>query len=149
MRNGTSHELNWNSPRWDGTIRTYEPGDVRRLRGTVHVEHSLARAGVPMMTGTDLPNAVLVPGFSLHGELDALSLAGLTNYQVLEAATSAPARFLRQETDWGRVAVGQRANLILANDNPLKNLHTLRDPAGVILGGQWISGADLRKMRKQ
>jgi isocitrate lyase len=40
-----SLELDWDSPRWDGTIRTYQPGDVKRLRGTVHVEHSLARAG--------------------------------------------------------------------------------------------------------
>lgn len=31
----------------------------------------------------------------------------------------------------------------------VKDLHTLRDPAGVILGGQWISRTDLRKMRKQ
>ena len=45
MSSSASHEINWNSPRWEGTIRTYEPADVRRLRGSVHVEHSLARAG--------------------------------------------------------------------------------------------------------
>jgi hypothetical protein len=109
---------------------------------------SLAHAGVPMMTGTDLPNVVLVPGYSLHGEIDALSLAGLSNYQILQAATSAPAQFLRQQNDWGTVAVGQRANLVLADANPLTDLRTLRDPAGVILGGNWIARSDLRKMRK-
>ena len=102
-----------------------------------------------MMTGTDLPNVVLVPGYSLHGEMDALSLAGLTNYQVLQASTSAPARFLRQQNDWGTVAVGKGANLVLVDSNPLADLHTLRDPAGVILNGRWISRSDLRKMRKQ
>ena len=45
MRNTASSELNWDSPRWNGTIRNYEPEDVMRLRGTVQVEYSLARAG--------------------------------------------------------------------------------------------------------
>ena len=38
--------LDWqNSPRWTGIIRPYAAADVLRLRGTVHVEHSLARRG--------------------------------------------------------------------------------------------------------
>ncbi len=31
--------------RWDGIERTYSEEDVRRLRGSVHVEHTLARLG--------------------------------------------------------------------------------------------------------
>ncbi|MEN1941953.1 isocitrate lyase [Luteimonas sp. MJ174] len=34
-----------NSPRWAGITRNYTADDVVRLRGTVHVEHSLARLG--------------------------------------------------------------------------------------------------------
>jgi isocitrate lyase len=34
-----------NSDRWNGITRTYSSEDVGRLRGTVEVEHSLARAG--------------------------------------------------------------------------------------------------------
>lgn len=45
MQASVSQEINWNAPRWQGIIRGYEPEDVQRLRGTVHVEHSLARAG--------------------------------------------------------------------------------------------------------
>ena len=44
----TAEELNrdWNdSPRWRGVSRGYSAADVVRLRGTVHVEHSLARIG--------------------------------------------------------------------------------------------------------
>ena len=108
----------------------------------------LSKAGVPILAGTDFPNAVLVPGFSLHDELAALEYAGLTRYKVLEAATSAPARFLREEDQWGKVAVGQKANLLLVNANPLRGLETLRKPAGVVLGGKWIPDGVLRKMRK-
>ncbi|MDX3937312.1 MAG: isocitrate lyase, partial [Stenotrophomonas sp.] len=36
----------WNTdPRWAGITRNYTAADVVRLRGTVHVEHSLARLG--------------------------------------------------------------------------------------------------------
>ncbi len=33
------------SPRWAGVTRTYQPQDVLRLRGSIHIEHSLARHG--------------------------------------------------------------------------------------------------------
>jgi isocitrate lyase len=45
MSKGISSVTTWDSPRWDGIIRTYRAEDVERLRGTVRVEHSLARAG--------------------------------------------------------------------------------------------------------
>jgi isocitrate lyase len=39
-------QLDWqNNPRWSGIRRPYTAEDVVRLRGTVHVEHSLARRG--------------------------------------------------------------------------------------------------------
>src|SRR4029453_14711494 len=33
------------NPRWKGVQRAYKADDVVRLRGTVHIEHSLARLG--------------------------------------------------------------------------------------------------------
>src|SRR5688572_3861438 len=44
----TAHELTheWNhAPRWTGIERPYTANDVVRLRGTVHIEHTLARIG--------------------------------------------------------------------------------------------------------
>jgi isocitrate lyase len=35
----------WANPRWRGIARPYSEQDVYRLRGTMHVEHTLARAG--------------------------------------------------------------------------------------------------------
>src|SRR3954469_17783475 len=32
-------------PRWRGVVRPYTPADVLRLRGTVQIEHTLARRG--------------------------------------------------------------------------------------------------------
>jgi isocitrate lyase len=35
----------WSGPRWRGVVRPYGAADVERLRGTVRVEHTLARLG--------------------------------------------------------------------------------------------------------
>ena len=39
-------KIDWqNNPRWKGVTRPYSAEDVVRLRGTVAVEHSLAKLG--------------------------------------------------------------------------------------------------------
>ena len=45
-RSAEEIQRSWESaPRWQGIHRSYTAGDVVRLRGTVHIEHSLARLG--------------------------------------------------------------------------------------------------------
>jgi len=45
-RSAAEIKLSWeDDPRWRGVARRYTAEDVVRLRGTVHVEHSLARLG--------------------------------------------------------------------------------------------------------
>src|SRR5918911_3724541 len=41
----TEIEQEWRSPRWEGITRPYTAEDVARLRGSVKIEHTLARMG--------------------------------------------------------------------------------------------------------
>ena len=44
--NPTEIRNDWNhSPRWNGIERPYKAEEVVRLRGTIHIEHTLARLG--------------------------------------------------------------------------------------------------------
>src|SRR5262249_14058658 len=43
--NGKRPTFDKSSPRWVGITRPYTEQDVERLRGSVHVEHTLARLG--------------------------------------------------------------------------------------------------------
>jgi len=50
MSNGNGNpsklEAQWRTnPRWAGITRPYSPADVERLRGSVHIEHTVARLG--------------------------------------------------------------------------------------------------------
>jgi imidazolonepropionase-like amidohydrolase len=105
---------------------------------------ALHRHGVPIMAGTDAMGIPLVtPGSSLHRELELLSASGLTNYDVIRSATVVPARFLEKQNEFGTVATGQRADLLLLTDNPLENLAVLRQPAGVMVRGKWLPRSEL------
>ena len=66
-------KLDWsNNPRWRGVGRNYSAEDVVRLRGTVHVEHSLARLGAEKLWS------------SLHKEPFVNALGALTGNQAMQ-----------------------------------------------------------------
>ncbi len=96
----------------------------------------LDRAGVKMLAGTDTPNPLMVPGFSLADELTTLTRAGLSNYRVLRMATSDAAEFIGG--NFGIIAPRRRADLILLSANPLSDLNTIRNPRAVMVRGRWL-----------
>jgi len=66
-------KLDWdNNPRWFGVTRPYTAEDVVRLRGTVHVEHSIARLGAEKLWK------------SLHQEDFVNALGALTGNQAMQ-----------------------------------------------------------------
>ena len=104
-------------------------------------------AGVPMLAGTDAPaTAAAVPGFSMHEELRNMVAAGLTPYEALRAATANPAEFLGATAEFGTVAVGRRADLILLDGNPLKDIGNTAGLAGVMIRGRWLPRSELQTM---
>jgi hypothetical protein len=101
--------------------------------------------GVPLLVGSDAFGA-LVPGFAPHQEMQLLVEAGLTPFQVLQAATVNSARYLGEYDRAGTVEVGKRADFILLEKNPLDNIKNAADVRGVFTHGRWHSPEDL-KMR--
>jgi imidazolonepropionase-like amidohydrolase len=107
----------------------------------------LADAGAGILMGTDSPQMFNVPGFALHREIAVMSEAGMTNQQILESGTVVVGRYVREhlglDEDFGTVAAGQRADLVLLGSNPLDDLDHLTDRVGVLVGGRWVSRADI------
>lgn len=102
-------------------------------------------AGVRLLAGTDAMNPSVVPGFSLHDELRDLVAAGLTPYEALRAATANAAEFLRAAKEFGTVAVGMRADLILVDGNPLNDVAATSRRIGVMIKGEWFPQSELQK----
>ena len=128
-------------PDWMMKVWGRQPEFNRRLTGALH------RAGVPILAGTDALGAPwIIPGASMHQELELLTESGLSPYDALRTATSEPARFLGEERDFGTIEAGRRANLLLVEANPLQDLSTLKKPFGVMVRGVWLSREKLQDM---
>ena len=115
---------------------------------------ALARAGVPLLVGTDAPLTRAIPGLAVHDELAFLVKAGLTPAQALRSGTWEPARYFAATDSMGTVAAGKVADLVLLEANPLVNIANTRRIAGVVAGGRYfdrpqlnvlVNGARVRK----
>jgi imidazolonepropionase-like amidohydrolase len=105
-------------------------------------------ANIPFLAGTDTPAGVdLLPGVSLHLELQRFVDAGFTPLQALQTATLNPARFFNKLDDYGTIAPGKIADLDLLAKNPLENVANTRTLTGVITDGRYLSPTDLDQLR--
>jgi imidazolonepropionase-like amidohydrolase len=103
----------------------------------------LHRAHARVLAGTDLGNPFLIPGVSLHDELEHLVAAGFSPLQALQSATLEPARFLRREADIGTIEPGRIADLVLLDANPLEEIRRARQIRAVVAGGRLFDRAAL------
>ncbi|MBI1723855.1 MAG: amidohydrolase family protein [Gemmatimonadetes bacterium] len=105
----------------------------------------LHTAGVGILLGSDAPQVMNVPGFSIHRELRSYVAAGLTPYQALETGTRNVARFFGAEREFGTVEVGKRADLVLLDADPLTDIGNFRRQAGVMVGGRWLPREEVER----
>jgi len=99
----------------------------------------MAAQGVPMLAGTDAPAYLdLIPGKSLHEELQLLHSCGISEYEVLKTATINPARFLRLKKDYGTIEISKVANLIILDENPLEDISNTKKIYKVLLNGKQL-----------
>ena len=109
----------------DATAARYD----KSYRKLVEFVGRMYRAGVPIVAGTDA-----LPGFALQGELALYVDAGMTPAQALQTATWNPAKYSMLAGDRGSIAVGKRADLILIDGDPTRDIADIRKVATVIKG---------------
>lgn len=123
-------------------VKQEAAGDLE-LTGDMH------RAGTQFLTGTDAPDPYVIPGFSLHDEMEWLVKIGLTPVQALQSATFNPALFMVKLDQYGVVEQNHVADLVLLDGNPLEDIRNTRKISAVILGGKYYSRRDLDKMLEE
>ncbi len=120
-----------------------EGARVRTLRR--RILRALADADAGILLGSDAPQMFSVPGFSLHREMQVMVEAGLTPYQILRAGTRNVAAYFDALDEFGTIAVGRRADLILLEANPLDDVANLQRRAGVMVRGRWIPESEIQR----
>ena len=85
----------------------------------------MADAGIRIAAGTDAGNIGTLHGTSYLEELKAMNKSGMNTWQVLQSATINPAYIFGKEKEYGSIAVGKTASLVLLDANPVDNLENL------------------------
>lgn len=148
------------------TLRLYAPG-VRAFRAGLRVEEGIGaafqrrletraararantrvlhEAGVRVAAGAD---AETFPG-GLTREIEALVNAGLSPLAALRAATADAAATLGVDQEFGRVATGMRADILLLDANPLDDVRNLTRIRHVLQDGRVIDRTALLQQDRQ
>jgi imidazolonepropionase-like amidohydrolase len=114
------------------------------------VVRKLHTAGVPFLAVTDTPAGVdVIPGISLHLELQRFVAAGFTPLQALQTATLNPAQFYNKLDEYGTIQPGRVADLLLLKANPLIDIANTRSITAVIADGRYLSQGDLNRLRSR
>lgn len=104
--------------------------------------------GGKLMAGSDSIIPGLVPGFSLHRELNELVEIGLTPYEALRTSTTQPYEYLGEIDKAGTIEVGKQSDLVLVDANPLEDITGASKVSGVLMRGRWIGQDEIKKQMK-
>lgn len=126
-----------------GVDATYAAAQAARIDTHLAIIGALHEAGAPLLLGTDTTNAFVVSGFSVHEELQSMVDAGLSPYEALRTSTIEAGRAM--EEDFGTIAIGQRADLLVLNANPFDDVGHASDRVGVMVRGQWHAEDELQE----
>jgi imidazolonepropionase-like amidohydrolase len=110
-----------------------------RMETNLKVIHALYDAGVTIVPGSDTG----LVGYGLDRELELYVQAGMTPMAAIQSATIVSARVMKMEKDSGSVEVGKRADLVLVDGNPLKNISDIRRVVSVVRDGRMYDSKKL------
>lgn len=119
-------------PKLDASVRS----GYAKLKDFVR---RFAKAGGKLQTGSD-PNSVL-PALAIHHEMALFVEAGLSPMEAIMAATRNPAELMHREKDFGTIAPGRFADMVVLDANPLDGIDATRKINVVFQEGRLVKPA--------
>ena len=98
----------------------------------------LYAAGVPLVAGTD--NSA---GVTYRRELEMYELAGIPRAKILQIATIDAARVMKDDGEYGSLAPGKVADILVVAGKPTERISDLQKLEVVIRGGRYYKVSDL------
>jgi cytosine/adenosine deaminase-related metal-dependent hydrolase len=138
----------WSPEEGIPVLRALSPEDYQNLRvlhrGKLELVKRLAAAGVRLFAGSDVQNPFVVPGESLHRELELFVEAGLTPEQAWASATRVAGEFLAPDLPGlGRLLEGAPADFLVFGQDPTRDLAALSSLEAVVAQGRLYTREEL------
>jgi len=121
--------------------RKFDKGDSIEVNGFANMVKFVGMAkerGVRIVVGSHTWVPYAEKGYAYYREMELLKEAGLSNMEIIVAATMENARFFRVDKRLGSIEKGKRADLILLSKNPLDDIKNIRSIKKVMLNGVFI-----------
>jgi imidazolonepropionase-like amidohydrolase len=99
----------------------------------------LSDGGVRIALGTDSGGAAdrfFIQGYSEHREMELMVQSGLTPMQVIQSFSKGASEALGIEKEFGTLAKGKAADLLVLDKNPLDSITNMRTIQTIYLGGK-------------
>ena len=129
----------------DPTLSIYEailkqdctdPQNEQRWTKVLQLTKMMHENGVKILSGSDLPNFGLLPGESLHHELELLVEAGISPRDVIKIATRNGAEALDLINQTGTIEPGKQADILILSANPAEDIENTNRIDSVISNGK-------------
>lgn len=117
---------------------TYDPQNQQRWNKVLQLAKIMHERGVQILSGTDIPNFELVPGKSLHHELELLAEAGIKPMDIIEIATINGAKALSIINHTGTIEPGKQADMLILSANPIEDIENIGKIDAVISNARII-----------
>ena len=128
----------------DERVSSSDPEMLRRLAELrLRILTALHAGGVRILLGTDSPQIFSVPGFSIHREMQFYVDSGMTPYEVIASGTRVVGDYFGE--NFGTIAAGKGADLILVDGNPLEDVKNVSRISGVMARGKYLSREEIQK----
>ncbi len=122
----------------------YDPQNQLRWAKVLQLTKIMYDSGVQILSGSDIPNFGLVPGASLHNELQLLAQTGIKPLEVIEIATRNGAEALGINDIVGTIQPEKQADMVVLSANPLENINNTKQIEAVMVDGKF---ADIDNQR--
>jgi hypothetical protein len=127
-----------------GKFKDPPPLRIQTAPVLMAMDSFFVKKGARFLTGSGATAFGTLPGVSLHTELEILSHAGLSNRQVLAAATN-NFSLLWHWKHIGKIETGRDADMLVLSANPLTSLENLKNIETLIVKGKIIEKEPLLK----
>ena len=117
---------------------SYDPQNEQRWNKVLQLTKIMHERGVQILSGTDIPNLKLVPGKSLHHELELLAEAGIKPMDIIKIATKNGAKALSITNQTGTIEPDKQADILILSANPIEDIENIGKIDAVISNSRII-----------
>lgn len=104
--------------------------------------------GGKLLLSPDASGIYGIPGYGIHTEMQHYKDAGISNFDILKATCYNLSEMLSTQNVWGTIRVGATSDMVLLDENPLKNIENTQKIIGIIFKGKFYLKSDLENKLK-